>query len=360
VVIDGNAVRNAGRTWRRRALLVAVLLAGACALLAAWSGAARADEPGAVPVGCEHPAPAPDLDGTVPAEAAGSPADPASGSPPEPVGPPSADAEPQPPPCDEPAAVEPPEPSPATEPEAPAPAPAPLPEAPAPLPEAPAPLLPPPVVEETPPPAPTAEAPVAEAEPSSAPVEEVADVVPAAPVAVAEAQPATEPREDPAVRVAEAPAVDPPPLIVPGPVVGPELPQETTIRAAQPPTGGRFLGATTTATGAHGPSRDVGRASTDDRPATSVAPGGVPVGVPLAPPVDLPAPRPAPAPAGSSATASSGTTGCGQNQAQHVDLPYAVLAFGVAADDAQASGRPAQGLPGPVVGGADDPGVRPG
>jgi len=155
------------------------------------------------------------------------------------------------------------------------------------------------------------------------------------------------------------PAVEHAALLVSVPVSGPELPQESTICPAQPPTADRFLGATT-ATGSPGPSHVVGRASTDDRTATSVAPSGTPVGVPMAPPVDLPAPLPAPGPAGSSATASSGTTGCGLNQPQDVDLSYAVLAAGIAADDAQASGRPAQGFPGPVVGGADDPGVRPG
>ena len=54
------------------------------------------------------------------------------------------------------------------------------------------------------------------------------------------------------------------------------------------------------------------------------------------------------------------SAGCGPGQTEHADLPYAVLGGGFAATDAQASVRPTQGLAGAVVGGADDPGVRPG
>jgi len=69
---------------------------------------------------------------------------------------------------------------------------------------------------------------------------------------------------------------------------------------------------------------------------------------------------PAPAPAGSSAAASSGTSGCGQGHTEHVDLTYAVVDGGSGTADAQASVPSTKGFTGSVVGGADDPGVRPG
>ena len=74
----------------------------------------------------------------------------------------------------------------------------------------------------------------------------------------------------------------------------------------------------------------------------------------------MPTPMPAPAPAAPTAAVSSGSAGCGPGQTEHADLPYAVLGGGFAAADAQASVRPTQGFAGAVVGGADDPGVRPG
>jgi hypothetical protein len=95
-------------------------------------------------------------------------------------------------------------------------------------------------------------------------------------------------------------------------------------------------------------------------PATTLAPRtpSSSSSAPLAP-AGLPAPVPAPAPAGSSAAASAGTSGCGHGHTEHIDLTYAVVDGGSGAEAAHTSVRPTQGFAGSVVGGADDPGVRP-
>jgi hypothetical protein len=80
-------------------------------------------------------------------------------------------------------------------------------------------------------------------------------------------------------------------------------------------------------------------------------------------PVRLPVPLPAPAPtapAGPAAAASSGTSSGDAGQTDHADSIYAVLDARVAASLAQAALRANSGFAGDVVGGADDPGVRPG
>jgi hypothetical protein len=69
---------------------------------------------------------------------------------------------------------------------------------------------------------------------------------------------------------------------------------------------------------------------------------------------------PAPVPAGSSALTSSGSISYGAGETQHLDGPYAYLVSGVSAKPAPGTGRAGRGFGGSVVGGADDPGVRPG
>jgi hypothetical protein len=74
----------------------------------------------------------------------------------------------------------------------------------------------------------------------------------------------------------------------------------------------------------------------------------------------MPGPVSPTGPVGSSATASSGTALYGAGQSDHAYDMQAVLDARVAASLAQAALRPSSGFAGAVVGGADDPGVRPG
>jgi hypothetical protein len=106
-------------------------------------------------------------------------------------------------------------------------------------------------------------------------------------------------------------------------------------------------------------------------------PSGAPPVSPSSPPapVRLPAPPSTPAPgapgapgapagpagpAGPSATAFSVSSSCGTGHIDHADSIDAVLGARVAASLAQAALRSSSGFAGAVVGGADDPGVRPG
>jgi hypothetical protein len=324
-------------TWHRRALLLATLLLGVWALLVAWSSTARADEPAAPPA-CEVVA--------VPvADIANRPAEPDVGEatlcpapPPEADPPPAPDAEPPAPPVEPVEPVAPPAP---TEPPAPPSTPD---EGPADgVVEGPASVGLPPV---------------------DIPVDlPVVDAVVPAPVAADTSTPDTSTPDTAAPGTAE------PGTTLAGsnvPAVTPESPARAPVCTGVPASAdsGRRIGPAGTGSGAHGDAAPLVPASTvgDEAPApASLAPSGTPAGspVPLAP-AHLPTPMPAPAPAGSSAAASSGSAGCGPGQTEHADLTYAVLGRGFTADDAQASVRPTQGFAGAVVGGADDPGVRPG
>jgi hypothetical protein len=79
-------------------------------------------------------------------------------------------------------------------------------------------------------------------------------------------------------------------------------------------------------------------------------------------PIPLPTSAPhAPAgPPGSPTAASSGTSCHGPGPTDDADHVDAVLGARITASLAQAAQRPTYGFAGPVVGGDDDPGVRPG
>lgn len=311
-------------TWHRRALLLATLLLGFWALLVAWSSAARADEPAAPPA-CEVVA-VPHVDIADP------PAEPDVGE----------------------AAL----------------CPAPPPEAdPLPAPDAEPPAPPVEPVEPVAPPAPT-EPPAPPSTPDEGPADGVAGVpasvgLPPVDLPVVEAV-VPAPAAVDAAPVTAAPDTTEPATTPDIPAATPESPARAPVCTAVPVSAdsGRRIGSAGTGSGAHGDAAPLVHASTvgDEAPApASVTPSGTPAGspVPLAP-AHLPSPMPAPAPAGSSAAASSGSAGCGPGQTEHADLTYAVLGRGFTADDAHASVRPTQGFAGTVVGGADDPGVRPG
>jgi hypothetical protein len=98
--------------------------------------------------------------------------------------------------------------------------------------------------------------------------------------------------------------------------------------------------------------------SADESP--PAAPAGPPTPVRLPTPIPTPAPAGPTGPAGSSTTMSSGTSAYGTGQNQQTDSIDAVLDARVAISLAQAALRHTSGFAGAVVGGADDPGVRPG
>jgi hypothetical protein len=357
--------RGTAPTWHRRALLLAALLLGVWALLVAWSSTARADEPAAPPA-CEvvdvqlvdlaAPPAEPPVDRTAVPLVSGTAAVPPDvgaatlcpAPPPEADPPPAPDAEPPAPPVEPVEPVAPPAP---TEPPAPPSTPA----------AGPADGL--------------VEGPAsAGLPPVDIPVDlPVVDAVVPAPVAADTTTPDTT-TPDTTTPDTTTPDTAAPDITEPGttpagrgvPAVTPESPARAPVCTGVPVSAdsGRRIGPAGTESGAHGDAAPLVHASTvgDEAPVpASVAPGGTPAGspVPLAP-AHLPSPMPAPAPAGSSAAASSGSTGCGPGQTEHADLTYAVLGRGFTADDAQASVRPTQGFAGAVVGGADDPGVRPG
>jgi hypothetical protein len=334
--------------WWRRTLLTVALLLGAWTLLAVWSGAAQADPgepeacaalqmeppPGSAPV---EPVPAESSPEVVPLEPAA--CDPA----PLPVVPP------------EPDAVVPP----------PDPADVPVADAPVVIPAG-DPLVPPsgdavlPVATEGAGPAP--EVPSADPSavlPGTPPVEPDAPLVEPAPVEPAPVEPA------PVQPAPVEPAVVSPPLeeaIVPP------------VPCSEPASGD--VVATDIRGSPHGdPGNDgqlttrAGSTTTGTAPALASVEESGPPAVPASPPAPapvLPAPIPAPAPAapagpaGSSAAASSCTSSAGAGQHDQVDSITAVLDAQVAASLAQAALRPTSGFAGAVVGGADDPGVRPG
>ena len=97
-------------------------------------------------------------------------------------------------------------------------------------------------------------------------------------------------------------------------------------------------------------------------PPPTVTPSGRTTGMPGPLPPSLPAPAPAPAsPAGPASVTTSGTSFFGQGQYDHhVDAAYAVIDAELTASRARGSVSPTAGFAGPVIGGADDPGVRPG
>ena len=94
-------------------------------------------------------------------------------------------------------------------------------------------------------------------------------------------------------------------------------------------------------------------------PATLAVPGGglpsLPLPVPQAPPAPL-----APLPVPPSAAHASAQVGCSAGYDSHRDSPYAALSSDLSIELALMSQRPAAGLGGAAVGGADDPGAHPG
>jgi hypothetical protein len=157
-----------------------------------------------------------------------------------------------------------------------------------------------------------------------------------------------------------APAAEVVPVVVPVVAVPPVTdacvlpsvgPPGAAVLTAAPAgnAGGRFAAvATTTSGGGATAAAPAGRNTTPGSPARPLAP------------LDLPLPTPN-APACPSAAASAGTAACGAGHDQHVDGTYVVLDIrSAAATLAQGTVRPTAGSAGVVVGGADDPGTRPG
>ncbi|TFV90370.1 hypothetical protein [Blastococcus sp. CT_GayMR16] len=97
---------------------------------------------------------------------------------------------------------------------------------------------------------------------------------------------------------------------------------------------------------------------------TTIAPAGRTTTSPWSPlrplaPLDLPLPQPS-APACPSAAAAAGASTSGNGHETHADSSYAVLDTRFAAMLTDGAVRSSSGFAGAIVGGADDPGVRPG
>ncbi|TFV69951.1 hypothetical protein E4P39_20640 [Blastococcus sp. CT_GayMR19] len=329
--------------WWRRTLLTVALLLGAWTLLAVWSGAAQADplepEPCAA-VQIEPPPPSPPVE---PVAAETSP----EGVPLEPA---TCDSAPPPVVPAEPDAVVPPPPGPPDVPVADAPVVIPAGDA----------LVPPPD---------GAVLPVAPEDAGPAPEAPTADVPSADVPAVL---PGTPPVEPDAALVEPAPVE---PAVVSPPLAAGTVPP---VPCSEPASGD--VVATDIRGSPHGDSGNdgqlttrTGSTTTGTAPALAWVEESGPPAVPASPPAPAPAPAPvlpapipmpAPAgpagPAGTSAAASSCTSSAGAGQHDQADSITAVLDARVAASLAQAALRPSSGFAGAVVGGADDPGVRPG
>ncbi|MCW2534245.1 MAG: hypothetical protein JWP62_3815 [Blastococcus sp.] len=367
------AARPRAAWWIRRLLPLAALVFGGWALLAAAAGTARADE--AEPAGavtCEATAPRPGLTDGLAAlmddelPTATLPADGLEGRPPLEVGLPRCDV---PPPLDEPGP--------------PVPAPAPVPVTPAAVPDPPDPGLVdvpiveiPPVVPEqvtTPPPAPdpvppapvvmSVVIPVVQPAPVVVPsVVEEAAAVAADPVTPVAAEDEAAEAENAALAdsaLVEAAVVSEARLLPEAAVCA--VPEPGTLDTADlsgvpfsgPPLGASSGGSTFAAVAA---TSTTGGTVTPAPAGRNAAPGS-PAG-PL-PPLNLPLPAPA-APTCPSAAAASGTSASGTGHETHADSTYAVLDTRFAAAFAHGTVSATSGFAGDIVGGADDPGVRPG
>ena len=344
--------------WPRRLVLAVLFLAGLWALLAAAAQPARAAEG--------------DLSGTCgTTELVQVEADAVAGTVEDVATPGTTDEVPPPPPaptvdCEIPPPVEPPSepvpapgegtdesPPPLVETVDPVPAPAP---APAPAPEPIAPVEPAPVAEVVEAvasgPEPVLDAVVA---PEAAPgPEAVADSGELAAPAVVEAETVETPLLT--ASAATTPLADPPVIVdlclLTGPIPPAREAAGTTSSRATP-----AVSALRTAT------------TDDSEPPEFAARTGALAGLPgPGTPAGLPAPVPAPAPvgpsgpAGPAAASASGAwfSGAGHTDHHHVDTVGAVVDAQLASAPSRSSVRATSGFAGPVVGGADDPGVRPG